>query len=278
MGFAQVSGAVSDGTGPQLDYHALRLANRKPPEFLEKGMVCDFSFASWDLPADQSLVSQNVPVQLDTAGKTMSLQDNSAGKYLHLAAGARNGLLTPFADAREWTYGGLFMLEPPQPTTAYHIFAGTATSLSAEGGEFLFASPSRGIGVGVRGYSANINAASLAQLVAQGFSDTSTSTMVFAAVTSKLTGNVSAPTETTHILFVGAPAPLIMSGTGIKTLSTAQKRLSIGNAHSAAANFDDIPIRCGRFFAGAGSRTVEELTAMYKRAKVIGARRGLNVF
>jgi len=278
MAFAQVSGAVSDGTGPQLDYHALRLANRKPPEFLEKGMVCDFSFASWDLPADQSLVSQNVPVQLDTTGKTVSLQDNAAGKYLHIAAGGKNGLLTPVADAREWTYGGLFLLEPPAPTTAYHMFAGSASQTAAEGGEYLYATPGRGISLNVRGYASNITAATLANLVAQGFSDTSTSIFLFVAVTSKLTGNASAPTETQHTLFVGASAPLSSSGVGVKTLSTLQRKLSIGNVHYNAANFDDIPIRSGRAFACLGSKSVEELTAMYKRAKVIGARRGLNVF
>lgn len=238
------------------------------PEFLERGVDADFCF---DIPTTAAYRSRISAFELDRTGKSVSLQNDAIGRYLQINPG-QNGLVGPTMDAREMTYAVLANYRPADPSTAIRALATTATATSAAGGEMLTISTVGHIQLQVRGYSGVIQTTQ-ASLAARDFPVESSDQFLFIAVSARLTGGAD---ETEHTLFIGAPEPIISTGSGVKTLGG--RALAFGNAYRADAQFTSMSTRLGRALSGPGPRTVEQLTAMYRRARVIGARRGNNVF
>lgn len=269
MSLARVLGAVATNqTSPQLDYHALVASGVHVPEFIEPGFDGDWSF---DLPDSDSFRSRVNAAVLDTDGRTYSLQDNVAGKYLQLFTGAPNGLPGPTVDAREMTYGGVFNWRESEDGATQALMQST-TEFSSDGGEIVQISQTNSVTLIVRGYASNISIQASA-LDGAGIDWSSNHTFVFVAVTSRITEG----DETEHTLFVGGPSPLIATGSGEKALATDGRTLALGNAYRDDANFYAMPTRAGRFFSASRPSTVAELSAIYQRAKVVAARRGMAV-
>lgn len=265
MGLARVLPIVSGNIElPQLNYAALIAAGAHVPEFIEPRMDGDFSF---DLPANISYKSRVSPFEFDITGKTLTLQDNVAGKYLNVAAG-QHGLIGPTADAREMTYAALYNYRVPVAETDTQVIMGSSSD-ATDGGEQVQISSSGSIALNTRGIG--IIGISQAALIAQGLDLGITRQWLFVAATSKITAGTTA----VHTLFVGAPTPQVVSQTGVKII--ASRRMSMGNVYRAESIFTGMVGRFGRFLSGPGSRSVEQLTAMYLRAKVVAARRGMEV-
>lgn len=268
MSISRVLGTVSGNTAlPQLDYDELIAAGVHVPEFIERNLDCDFSFDLGDPVTFRSRINSAV---LDTTGKGYVLEDNAAGKYLRIEEGGLNGLIGPTEDAREMTYAGLFNFREPDPD-AVHILAGSATELGDDGGEYLGIVDSgriilnvRGEGIKPEAYYSELSDAGV------GFS---TNDFVFIAATSRITSG----STTEHTLFIGAGTPIVKTDTGTKELSTSNRTIALGNAYNGSSGYDAMKTRCARFLTASRSSTVAELTAMYARAKIVAARRGITV-
>lgn len=269
MSISRVIGTVSANPQlPQLDYHELVAAGVHVPEFIETGLDGDWSF---DLPDPETFRSRTSLATLDTTGRSYSLQDNVAGKYLQLAPGSVNGIPGPTVDAHQMTYGGIFNWRESEGG-AIQVLMQTSSASAANGGEVVQIGTTNSVGLQVRGYTNNITITAEA-LDISGINWAGNNTFVFVAVTSRITTG----DETEHTLFVGGPEPVVVTGSGEKIVSTIGSTIAIGNAYRDEPDFHAMPTRCGRFFSASRPSTVAELTAIYRRAQVIAARRGVAV-
>ncbi|MFS8174973.1 hypothetical protein [Vreelandella titanicae] len=273
MGLSKILPVISgqENSLPGLDYQELIDKGIKVPEFIEQNVALDFSF---DI-GENSFNARNTPYRLVTEGKSYGMLSNTAGKYLSINAGGLNGFPTSILDSKNMFYAGVFNYRNPSPETALQVLAATATGTGSEGGEFLFLqSPNRDIIVNVRGHT-NWPRIFRSELVAQGLNEENALGFLFIAVSAEEQVNG----EVKHTLFVGAPTPLTSQATGPKTVSTIGNTLSIGNAYiDTSAAYDEMIIRCARFTAGNAPKTIAEMNEMYRRAKIVAARRGVSVF
>lgn len=269
MSISRVIGTISADPGlPQLDYHDLVAQGVHIPEFIETGLDGDWSF---DLPDPETFRSRINSEVLNTEGKDYSLRDNVAGKYLQIHSGGLNGLPGPTVDALEMTYAGLFNYREPVVGADVQVLMGSSRNIAANGGEYVGIVDDGRIILNVRGYSSNIEV-SASELGDAGI-EYDNQHFLFIAATSRITSG----SDTEHTLFVGAPTPIVKSDTGTKILSTNEHTIALGNAWNPSSGYDEMDIRCGRFFSASRPSTVAELNAIYQRAKVIAARRGMTV-
>lgn len=262
---AQVLPVVSGNPSlPQLDYAALVAAGIYVPEF-ERDAYADFVFDLGNANSLKSRVNTNVLTPANAA------PTYSAG-YLTVAAGGLNGLKSAMPDSVSQTL--CFVVRRPVAPTTAAIVGGV--SLGADiadgirGGELIYFDPSGTIQLQARdpGGSRFVNAPGSSVIGAVG-------DWLFVAVTCEVQAGASPHLHKIYVIHGGGTV-VTNSTSGTKKLATSHT-VPVGNAYNTTANYAERAMLFHRAVFFPRALTSAELVALYKRCKVVAARRGITI-